>query len=821
MSGPLYHVIDGVVLALPGPTLPVEIPARFWRILFGWMPFSGTADGPTAVPVVGALFYCIVIYGLLRNVVDKFTSESGSGQSPSGRQSSSGGLLSFLGSDDHSGAEDVSVSGLLSEERRQGGVDETEAAIGGEVGPGDSATGQGRTLSDIGEENTDLLAPGAIEEKPRHLEIDDGTYVKCFYVKGIPDYPKDAYLSEVFKTTDVPYSLTAFIEPKNQNRAREALRERADDLEIDADGDDTARSSHLQRRAEEAKLTLHEAESGTQVLGMSMYIAVRGEGPTVEESDLHENARKLVQELQSDPANLTIKPAIGNQLEVYQSILPIGPDKLAKRDRDHYRKTPMAGGVGALLSSMNNPNLFEPSGIEFGKHKDTQAPIFIDPWEREDGYATFAIADPGGGKSHSSKQRYIRTITQLDDVLGFIIEPLGNWRGVAEATDAEIITIGGNKGLNPLHIEPLPEHIRESMPADASPFEAKKEAAVSWVQNYFKTRNIDGFGERRAVFERAMNDAYAEKGITRELDTHRHESPTLRDVIRHLEYRVENSEEYVEIDNEQMRSNLEQKSIWLIEHLKPFREGGAWEQFGRESEVDLRGKDNVYFDLGQSEGNVSDQAQLSMQLLVQLVYERVKTSEKRGILAMDEFRYFIRDVADTKFLETLFRHHRHYDLSPWVMTQTLHEFMESEASEAILDACSIKIFHKLDGMDGDWAGEFDMNLAEAQFIRNASAGSKELGYSDALVGVDNDWLKLEVHTLPKEFQVIEYDSQQDVSELPGRRSAQQTTDTEHQEEDVRTAPRRRRRVRADTQAEADARTDGGKTGISRNNHPGE
>jgi len=669
--------------------------------------------------------------------------------------------------------QELNVSNLLAEERRQASGDEVEATIGSEVGPGDPEKGHGRTLSDIGQEHRDLLAPAGIEEHLRYLEIGDGTYVKTIFVKTMPDFPTDGFLSEVFKKTDISYSLTTHIEPQDQGRATDALRDRADEYSVDADMDDSSRSSHLQRKAQEAQAVLDQAESGTSVLEMSMYITIRAHGPTKEDAGLDKVAMELLEELQADPANLVVKPIIGDQLRAYQSALPIGPDKLAKRDRDHYRHITMAGGAGAALSSMNNPNMFESSGIEFGKHKDTQAPIFIDPWSREDGYATFAIADPGGGKSHSSKQRYIRAITQLDDVLGFIIEPLGNWRGVAEATEAEIVTIGGNKGLNPLHIEPLPDHVRETMPEDASPFESKKEAAVSWVENYFEVRGIDGFPDRRHVFRQAMDDAYTEQGITFDLDSHDNESPTLRDVMRHLRYRAENPEEYIELDNEEMRQNLQQTAIWLIERLQPFSKGGAWSKFGKQTEIDLRGKDNVYFDLGQSEGNVSDQAQLSMQLLVQLVYERVKNSEKRGILAMDEFRYFIRDIADGGFLETVFRHHRHHDLSPWVMTQTLHEFMASQTSEAILNACSIKIFHKLDDMDEEWGEEFGMNSAEQQFVRTASPGSKGQGYSDALVGIDNDWYKLEVHSLPKEFDVIEFEPhEQSPGELPGKQPPQ-------------------------------------------------
>ena len=160
---------------------------------------------------------------------------------------------------------------------------------------------------------------------------------------------------------------------------------------------------------------------------------------------------------------------------------------------------------------------------------------------------------------------------------------------------------------------------------------------------------------------------------------------------------------------------------------------------------------------------------LTLQLLVSLVYERAKQTDKKVVLAMDEFRYFVRDAADLHFIETLFRHHRHHDISPWIITQTVDEFLAREESQTILEMCSIKQFHLLESTDvSTWADRFGLNPGQQRFVRDAQPGSADVGYSDALFGVDGEWRELEVHTVPTEFDVVEFDPEAESSgSLPG------------------------------------------------------
>lgn len=649
---------------------------------------------------------------------------------------------------------DATLSSMLAEERRQtadAGGESSE--LGEELGPEATGAGTGETFADLSESHQNLLAASAIESDTRQPTVDE-ELTKTLHIQGAPDAPKDGFLSPLFELTDARFDLTAYVTTRHQGRSREELKDRADDLTVDAEDADSSTGRHLAREAKKAEEIHAAAESGTRVFDLSMWVTVRGE--TAEE--LEANERKVRKALRDDPANLVPKPAIAKQEAALQSAAPLGPDELGDTDRKYYKLPTMAGGVGALLASPTNPTLTESTGVEVGKHKSTQTPVIIDPCERENGHAWFLLADPGGGKSYTGKLVVNRLTTQRDDVRSVILEPLGNWQGVAEALDAEHVVIGGDTGINPLEIKPLEGSRRRNLHAGANPLAEKREDAIGFFKNFFAMRGLeDEFAKRRATFEAALDDAYEAAGITEDIATHSRDSPTVQDeLFGALRGRENAPHNYTESDRRETK--VSEDASWLLRNLKPFSENGQYSNLGGESTIDLRNSETVYLDLGQSEGHISEKAKLTMQLLVTEVYETAKQTDDWLVFAMDEFRYILQDAVNLGFMETLFRHHRHHQIIPMLMTQTVDEFLAKDEAEMILDQCTIKQFLSLDAMDEELASEFDLNKAQERFVASeAEAGSADLGYADSLLGVDGDWRRVEIHALPGEDKVIDAD----------------------------------------------------------------
>ena len=610
-------------------------------------------------------------------------------------------------------------------------------------------------LDAIAESHKTLTAPAAIEWETRTARV-GAQWTTTLYIAEYPDYPNDGYLSELFELTDVQFDLTAHITPKNQARARSELQDIADDLQVDADLEDSVRSAYLQERATEAAATYTAVENGARVFDQGLYVTVRAD----KKANLREAVQTVQSALRDDPANLTPKTAICRQDLALQSAAPIGDNEFGRTS------IALGGAIGALLASPHTATILEPGGVEIGVHKDTQSPVVIDPFARENGYAMFTVGDTGSGKSFSSKQNFIRSIEQRRDRIGVILEPLNDWAGVAEALDAERITVGGTLGLNPLEIRATPERVQRAMGEDASPFNEKLDDAMSFLTNFFALRGIE-LGDRRTTLELALKRAYKRQGITDDISTHSNPSPTIRDMLDVFEDMIDDPEAFV-VRAAEETTKIADDATWLLDQLRPFEAGGRHANLGQESAFDIRDEKIVYLDLAQQEGSVDSSTALTMQLLISLVYERAKVSEKEVVFYIDEARYLMQDAASLAFLETVFRHHRHHDLSIRLVTQTVDEFFEHAESEAILDQCAVKQFHRLDGMDETWADEFGLNYAQMRFVQDAVPGNEDAGFAETLVGVDGEWRGIQVTAMPSETQVIDFDpTTQGRESLPG------------------------------------------------------
>ncbi|ELZ88290.1 VirB4 family type IV secretion system protein [Haloferax sulfurifontis] len=625
---------------------------------------------------------------------------------------------------------------------------------------------EGQLLDEISELHKTATAPAAVEWETRAARVGE-QWTSTLYIADYADYPNDGYLSDLFELTDVEFDLTAHITPKNQQRARNELQDIADDLQVDADLEQSVRSEYLQERANEAAATYKAVESGASVFDQGLFVTVRAD----DKDDLRDAVRAVKSALRDEPANLTPKTAICRQDLALQSAAPIGDNVFGRES------IALGGAVGSLLASPHNATILEEGGVEFGIHKDNQSPVVIDPFARDNGYAMFTVGDTGSGKSFGAKENFIRSIEQSKDRIGIILEPLNNWAGVSEALDAKRITVGGTLGLNPLEIRQTPEHVQRAMGEDASPFNEKLDDAMSFLTNFFALRGIS-LGDRRTTLELGLRQAYERHGITDDITTHGNPSPTIREMLDVFEEMVDDPESFV-VRSDAEAEKLSNDATWLIDQLRPFEEAGRYANLGKESEFDIRDEKVIYLDLAQQEGSVDSSTALTMQLLISLVYERAKETDKEVVFVIDEARYIMQDAASLAFLETVFRHHRHHDLSIRLVTQTVDEFFEHAESEAILDQCAVKQFHRLDGMDEEWADEFGLNHAQMRYVQDAVPGNEDAGFSEALVGVDGEWRGIRVEAMPKEKQVIDFDpTEQRRVSLPGADETAVSADTE-------------------------------------------
>lgn len=609
----------------------------------------------------------------------------------------------------------------------------------------------------LAERHQAIIAPDSVEWTARAARLND-TWTTTLTVTGYPDHPQDGYLSKLFKLTDIDFDVTVHLSPIDHERARSRLQAAADDLQADAEMARSVRGAYLQERAAATTAAYQAVEEGQSVFRQALYVTVRADSRDA----LTDAVTRVERHLRSPPARLEPAPAVCRQQQTLQAAAPVGDDTCGRG------AVVLGGAVGALLASPHAPTLLEPGGVEVGVHAETQSPVVVDPFAREDGYAMVTIGDPGSGKSYSAKQQFIRSLQQAPDRIGIVLEPLQEWGPVVDALGGRRITVGGTLGINPLELKRTPAHVLRARGDDACPLTERIERALGFFANVFATRGVR-LGDRRPTLELAVRTAYERQGITTDVSTHSRESPTVRDVLDVLAELADNPGEYT-VRTAAETTKLADDAVWLLDQLRPFATGGQLAQLGGHSEFDLRDESVVYLDLAEQGAQLGGHASLLMQLLITLVYERAKTTAKEVLLYVDEAHYVLGDPDTLAYLETIFRHHRHHDLSIRLITQTVDEFFQHDSAETILDQCAITQFHKLDGMNEQWAEEFGLTHAQMRYVQTATPGDEAAGFSQALLGVDGAWRGLEIEALPREHAVLTATSDADLASLAGNDS---------------------------------------------------
>lgn len=613
---------------------------------------------------------------------------------------------------------------------------------------GEEGVSDGKVTDDVGEMHRSLIAPSQVLFEQERAKVGN-TWTKTMWAEGYPDQPRNGFLERVFTEPGIDTDVSIHVDPRDTRQAQHELKDRVGTLQAEYE---RKRERHdvdargVQKDLEDAEEMYDVVRNTpTEVFDVSTYVTVRADS----QEELESASEKARATLKRSPANITPVTAVRRQDAAFRSVSPLGNDVLNK-------KSAMMGGAVGAMFPFSSSTLIEESGVEYGVHAFNGSPVIVDRFTRETGYNSLVIGNIGSGKSFSTKLNLIRRVSHDEDAIVVMLDPLKGFVGVNEALGGDRVVVGGNVGLNPLEIKPTPEDTLRETGGELDPFSAKLKDVMSFFETYFEMRN-DPLEEKRGTLENAVTEAYNRKGITSDPETHGRESPTVTDVINVLMEMAEEPGNFSLSESEQEMRKIELNASDLLIGMQPFTEGGEFENLSKQTEIDITDSKVVYLDLQQQETRGG--TGLMMQLLFNAVYERAKeATDKRVVFAIDEARYIMKDAANLAFLEQAVRHSRHYDLSIQFITQTIDEFFAQPESEAIADNCSIKLLHRIEGLDEELADELDLTNQQKEYVRTAMAGDEDAGYSEGLLGVaDEGWYPIHVRANELEKRIIDYE----------------------------------------------------------------
>jgi hypothetical protein len=626
---------------------------------------------------------------------------------------------------------------------------------GEETGSDDTAdVSAADRLDDTSTLHQSVIAPSTVDWEATHAVINDDTYVRTFWIEQFPEEPADGIFERLLLETDLNTDISIHLDPFDSQSAEDMMADWISDLKVNQHDSNSLKAEDLQKDIDRGKFmrSLVRANKASFYRG-GVFIRLSAES----KQELDTQTTRLRSIVKDAPANCTLKVANRWQEKGLATVSPLGANELG-RDR---MSTLTNQAVGAMFPFSSNYMMMD-EGVEYGYHGHNGSPVQINPWDLETGHSELVVGMPGAGKTFGDIMRHLRMMKRQQDTMLVMIDPVGGFKGIADALNAKTISVGGDTQLNPLEIRETPQEVLDADDG-ISPLSAKKDEVYAVLENFLTARDID-LGTETGVLSYVIDETYRQAGVVEDdVTTHTPEnSPTMTDIHRILADIAENPDEHNIAASESARERAAAYADELAIAFQPFREGGSYDNLAERSEVDILEGDNkvVYIDLGQIEGSASgiDRQTFLMQLLLSTVYQQAKKTDRNVELAIDEAHYLFEDQANLDFLETAFRHQRHAGLRMVLLSQTAQEFYETDQAEKILGMCPIKVFHKLPDLDDETADKIGLTREQRQYVRGADAGKEDLGYSQALVRVEeHGTYPLHIVADPFEKRVIDYE----------------------------------------------------------------
>lgn len=615
----------------------------------------------------------------------------------------------------------------------------------------------------------------------RDKVVMDGIYARTYAIDNWPPVTRNNMFISLVMNANITYDFSIHGDPYDELDAVNTLENIEKNLNDKRTGDFekwTPNKGAIKETETTISAMKQHVSRGEKLFDASFYITVYAE-------DLEhlEDAHDDIMSNLDREARVSTNQCLLQQKQAMISNSPIGKNQLAEVN-DSLSQLMLGDALSRTFPFVED-TFMEEGGVLFGINENSYTPVILDVFGRKNGYNMLTAGMIGAGKSFSSSQILMSMDITYDNFQQFIIDPMGGFLGVNNALGGDRIVLNGTESINPLEIEPTPQHVIEQSQGQVDPWGMKKEELRWFFSQFFSMRADESLSnEELSTLDDAITRTYARFGINEDIETHHKESPTIMDLRETLKMMAVDASEYASTGLEEEVELRRSLALDLLVALDAFKPGGEYHNLAQPTDVKLSDNRVIYLDLQQIPEN-SDDLGIMMQLLFMKLYAKAKNTPDKVALTIDEAHKLMRDSAITGGLEEMFRHSRHFDLSINLISQTPEEFYATETARTIAKQCTIKRFHRVDKLDRDVATDvLDMNDNEIHYIENAEMGKGDKDYSQALLRISDEdrSIPLQIRATKTEAMVIDYDPAENVRdfESPSMQALKQALDTYNQ-----------------------------------------
>jgi len=495
----------------------------------------------------------------------------------------------------------------------------------------------------------DMIAPAALEVNSNFLKLGD-KIIKTLFIFSYPRYLSTGWFSDIINMPDL-IDISIFVHPVETTLALKKLRKKAAQVEsqlYEKQEKGVVRDPLLETAFQDIE-SLRDSlqQSREQLFNVGVYITIYAD--KIEE--LNKLEGKIVNLLES--RMIYIKPALFQQIEGFNSSIPLGQDSLLIYN-------PLNSGPLSSFFPFTSTNLTSEEGILYGINESNNTLIIFDRFSLENANMVI-FAKSGSGKSFACKLEALRLMMLGVDVL--IIDPENEYEALASSVGGSFFKISL---ASPSHINPFDLPI---IPKDESPSDVLRSHIVN-LAGLFKLMMGKLTPEEDAILDRAISETYASHDIAVGKDFSKAIPPLLEDLQKILE-------------------NMEGGKT-MSQRLYKYTQGSYGGFTNQPTNVDIKNR-LIVFSIRDLEEELRP---IAMYIVLNFIWNMVRADLKKRILIVDEAWILMKYEDGASFLFGLVKRSRKYYLGVTTITQDVEDFLKSPYGRPIITNSSLQLLLK-------------------------------------------------------------------------------------------------------------------------------
>lgn len=495
----------------------------------------------------------------------------------------------------------------------------------------------------------DIIAPSALKVGSNTLNL-GAKVARVLFVISYPRFLTESWFSPIINLDKV-FDVSIFIHPIDTSQALRQLQKKVAEVQSQIrikEEKGFVRDPMLDTAYQDIEnLRDQLMQANERIFDVGLYITIY--------ADNEDELQKTESEIKSilDAKLVYLKPALFQQEEGFDSVIPIGDDKLNVHSK--LNSSPLSS-----LFPFVSFDLTSNQGILYGVNRHNSSLILFDRFSMEN-YNSVIFAKSGAGKSYATKLEILRSLMFDTDVI--VIDPEREYEYLTEAVDGRYfnISLTSEHHINPFDL-PFPRE-------DESPADVLRSNIINLV-GLFRIMLGGLTPEEDSIMDNAITETYALKDITPDADFSGKPAPLMSDLALVL----------AGMDGGE---SLAQRLIKYTE--------GTWSGFiNKPTNVDIN-KKFVVFSVRDMEDELKP---VATYIVMHHIWNAVRRNLKKRLLVVDEAWWMMKSEDTASFLFSLVKRGRKYYLGVATITQDVGDFLRSPYGLPIITNSSIQVLLK-------------------------------------------------------------------------------------------------------------------------------